>query len=506
MSFKPFGFSYTPPATVNIPAVVGTSVSTTKIASQSKAGELISTLDDLTTMAQYLQDAIVSRVGAMAVEVDPTVDPNMARALIGIYGSTPPNLVAVAMYDQLLDASLGTMQLEMAVGNTSTIQANPLQVGDLMTITKTVEDALINSPSYNSWLPLQLATLKGDSVVFQSWKQSLQSYPAYYAPSVAVPETYQPSVIQASTVDVSRGIKDYSADALNRISQSYASIYQSMALPSTVENDIGNIVSNLITQPLPNLMMMSSLMSSLIGLVHKSSMDDLQRDANNYSFIRLSSDTIGMLSSLDQLVQIATNPLQGALGSLSGVVAKVQGQIALAGRMTSGVLAGSSASSECATNNPSNRLVASPGLDSITAGVKALAESLEWAQYATTSTHALITTSVRQLMERRIKAQNDRNSLMCSIRALSTLTNLAGAITHGIQNGIITSDQNKQQESVNSILNSLETGSGTTFAANSGQIVVNPPTMPTITAPVQRILRSAKINVPLGISTQGSNA
>lgn len=468
-------------------------------------------LDDLTTMSQYLQDAIIGLVGSKAVEIDSSVDPDTARALISIYGGdTPPNLVAVAMYDQILDASLGALQLEMAVGIGSPIQANPAQVASLMTVTKAIDSALIQTPSYTNWLPLQLASLKADSVVFQSWKQSLQSYPAYYTSPASTPTSFVPGLIQASTVDVSDDINTYSQDALTRFGNAYAQAYQAMAVPSPVESDANNIASSLISQPVPNILMMIGLMTSLIGLAHKSSMEGLQGDANNYSFVRLTADTTGMQSGLDQLTQIATVPLSGALGSLSGVISGVQRQVSSAGRISTGVLAGLSAGSDCATSNPSipaaqtsvaTSGITVPGVGSLTAGLKALGETLDWASYSSNNSRAIITLSVQQLVERRIKSQNDRNSVMCSIRTLGTLINLAQAIASGIQSGSVTANASpqQQQEQANSILNSLQTGSGTTFSVSSGnQIIVSPPTLPSITAPVQRILTASKISVPLG--------
>lgn len=518
MSFKPFGFTYTPPATVTSPTPTSTTlpaqsptVGSPTSGAQSNAGALISMLDDMTTMSQYLQDAIVGLLGAMAVEIDPSIDPDTARALSMIYGTdTPPTLIAVAMYDNLLDAHLGALQLDMSVGNNSPIQPNPVQVSSLMTITKAVENALVQSPSYNNWLPLQLASLKADSIVLQSWKQSLQTYPAFYTNPAATPTTFNPDLIQASTVDVDGDFTSYATDALTRFGNSYSQVYQSMATPSPVEQDVSNIAGSLISQPLPNILMMVGLMTSLIGLSHKSSMDSLQSDANNYSFIRLTADTTGLFSGLDQLAQIATAPLLGSLGSLTGVLQGVQNQVANAGRISTGVLAGLSAGSGCATSNPAIKAAQSAaaasavtvaGLGTLTAGVKALGETIDWATHTSGHNKALITLSVQQLIERRITSQDSRNSLMCSIRTLGTLINLAKAISNGKQNGTLTANASpqQQQEQANSILNSLQTGSGTTFTATAGsQIIVTPPTLPPVTPPVQRILTASKFSVPLG--------
>lgn len=509
MSFKPFNFSFTPPLTVQEPTPASTApVSTVPTVggptsgAQSRAGQIISKLDDLTAMAQYLQDAIVTRTGRTAIEINPAVDPNTARALTSIYSTdTPPTFITVSMYDQLLDAHMGALQLEMMVGNNSTIQANPFQVGDLMTLINTIDGHLIDNPSYNNWLPLYLATLKGDSIIFQSWKASLATYPAFYASQPLVPSDLRLATISAASLDLDHDLFEYEDSVVTRYGQSYSNVYQAMASVSAVERDINSVMIEYFYQPLQNMLRIVGLFNALSGFAHKTSMSNIQGDLVNYAFIRLASDTTSMLHTCDQLVALSVAPLSGTLGSLGRIVAGVQQQAAVFGFLAGGGLAGLSKNNACATSNPSNKIKGGkplniPGLGEVSEGLKHLGEMLDWSMRESEKGLSLVDKSFRQLIERRMKQQDDKTQLMCSIRALDTLAGIANGVVKELQKGTVTPDSSPQQkqEAAGRILTSLQTGTNTTFTSESGQIIVNPPDMPPAPDAVNRVLKEAKIH------------
>ncbi len=508
MSFKPFGFTFTPPRTVQAPPPESVPTSPASLVvgvggaasgSQSNAGDILSQLNDLTAMSQYLQDAIVARTGNTAIEIDASIDPVTARALSAIYSpDVPPTSVTIAMYDHLLDAQMGALQLEMAVGTDSTIQTNPMQVADLTTVINTVNDHLIQSPSYANWLPLQLASLKADSIVFQSWAASLSTYPAYYAAQPSA--NLQSSIIQASTLDINDSLYQYQSDVTVRFSQSYTAVYRSLATVSSVERDVGSVIGQFVVQPLSNMLRIASLLTSLVGLSHKPNMASIQGDLINYTFARLASDVSGMLHICDQVVSLAVSPLQGNLGALGQIIAGVQQQAARLGMVASGGLAGMSNSNSCASSNPSNKAsvgvsLSIPGLGIISEGLKQVAETINWGQNQLASGLSLLDKSFRQLIEHRLAQQNDRQSLMCSMKALDLIIGLAKGVAHELQKGTVTANSTTQQiqESANRILTSLQTGSNTTFVASGNQIIVNPSDMPAVTRPVQNVLNKGNI-------------
>ena len=517
MSFKPFGFSYTPPPTVPVPpsapTIVVSSVPSIGVGgpssgSNSAAGRLISTLNDLTAMSQYLQDAIVALTGKTAIEINPAVDPDTAKALASIYGTdSPPSFVTISMYDNLLDAHFGALQLEMAVGNNSTIQPNPIQVADLMTAVSAVNEHLVNNSSFSNYLPLQLAGLKGDSIVFQSMAAALSSYPAYYSTQSLTPGSLPPAnSIQASTLDISPDLAAYHEGALDRLAAVYTAVYQSMAVPSPAAQAAGDIMAVFFTQPLSTMVRIASLLSSLSALAHKPNMENLAKDLINYSFARLASDTASMLIDCDQLVSMASKPLMGSVGgSLSSLLVSAKQQQSLVGTVRSGVLAGMSKANSSAYSNPSNKATPSPplavpGSGTVSEGLKQTAETINWSQIQLTGNLELLDKSFRQLTERRISNANDTQSLMSSVKSLDTISGLATGVANELQKGTLTANSSpqQQQEAANRILTSLQTGSNTTFVSSGDQVIVNPPTLPPVTDPVERILARGGVKSTMG--------
>lgn len=509
--FKPFDFTFTPPATVpsapmeTTPTSPAGSVGSQVSGSQSRAGQLVTKLKQLSTMSRYLQDAIVARTGRIAIEINPAVDPVMARALVSIYGTpNPPTFITMVMYNQLLDAHMGALQLEMAVGNDSTVQANPLQVGDLMTVVNTVSNHLVESPSYNNWLPLQLASLKSDAVVFQSMIDSLGSYPAFYATPSLVPSSFSPATIQAAQLDVSQDIFDYQDDALNRFGSSYANVYQGMATTSVVEHDANTVINEYFNQPLQNVLRLAALFNAIRGLNFKTAMTDLQGDITNYVFARLASETHGMLSQCDQLVSLSVSPIQGVLGSLGHVVSAVQKQSINVGVTAAGVTSGLSKANLCVQSNPYNKVnvpaatgVFVDGLGVVSGGLKYLAETIDWAQRQVTNGLLTVDVSFRQLLERRMKSQSDRNQLMCAMKCLDAILQLTNGVAGAFQKGTVTQNSSPQQkqEAVNQILASLQTNTDTTFTSTDGagdaQLTINASDMPTPPPDVVNVLQRA---------------
>lgn len=512
MSFKPFGFQYNPPPTVPSPAptstpttstgptVVPTGTTSGAIAgSQSRAGILITQLNNLTAMSQYLQDVIVARTGKIAIEIDPAADPLTAKALSAIYGTdTPPQFVTVSMYDKILDAQMGAQQLEMSVGADSVIQPNPMQVADLATVVSTINSHLVASPSYNNWLPLQLASLKSDSIVFQSWAAALAQYPAYYATQNQAPTSLQSAPIQASSVDVSDSINDYQTDAIGRFNTAYANVYQSLASPSPVEQDLGNVMGLFFQQPPANMLQISSSFTALGGLAHKTNMGTLQSDMINFSFSRLASDTSGMLHQCDILVSLTIRS-NTSYGAIDEVTAAAQQKATTAGVVPSGPMAGMSNDNASVTGN-TNSTLTTPNLGTVSEGVKQLGETLNWSRTSVSGNVELLDKSFRQLTERRLTQQNGRQSLMDSQRSMDSMSGLASGVVSEQQAGTLTqnSTPQQQQDAVNRILSSLQTGSSTTFVAAGNEIIANPPDMPPVNPQVQSVLTSANINTTKG--------
>lgn len=496
--FKPFNFNYTPPPTVNTPASTTSATQVTAasiVGATSKAGTLISQLNDLVGMARYLQSAILSLTGQVGIEIDPAVDPNTARALCSIYGTNnPPVVISIAMYSNMLSALFGTQQLQSSVGLNSSIQPNPVQVADLMTTTKAVESALIAAPSATNFLPLQLASLQADTIVFQNWANSLSTYPVTFAARPTLGSI--PAPIQATSLDMSNSQFTSQSDIIAEFQQAYANSYQALASPSPTQQNANDILQQLIAQPLSVAVSLGSLLTAAQGLISKTGMSTLTGDFVNFSFAQLASDAGSMLTNLDQLTQLGVAPLQGNMGSLSQVVSSVQQQIMSTGTIATGVMAGVSSASSMISNPtvpPSTLNV--PGIGQVSDGIKQLGEVLNWGQSSINDTMSIVDKSFQQLLKRKTSSQNDRQSLMNAQGALDTISGLVSGVTSALQAGTLTANTSgsQQQDVANNILTSLQTGSNSTFVAAGNQVIINPPTLPPITPEVQSVLASANI-------------
>jgi hypothetical protein len=432
----------------------------------------------------------------MGIEIDPAVDPNTSRALCSIYGtSTPPTVISITMYSNMINALLGTQQLQGAVGLNSSIQSNPIQVSDLITTTKAVESALINSPSTTNLLPLHLASLQADSIVFNNWSAALGTYPITYANTPSV--TAVPPPIQATTLDMSAAQFTSQSSAIASFQQAYANTYQSLATASPTEQNANDILQQLVVQPLSTVLRLASMFNAMKGLILKSGMSGLTGDLVNFSFAQLASDVSGMLVELDKLIQLGTAPLQGSMGALSQIVSSVQQQIAKVGVVTTGVMTGVSSASSMITGSrsPASPLVV-PQIGQISMGLQQLGEMISWGQSTINNTLHIVDKSFQQLLQRRLGSLNERQSLMNAQAALGTITALISGVTSAIQAGTLTPSSSfiQQQNIANSILTSLQTGSQTTFIASGGQVIITPPTLPAVTPSVSRVLAAANIS------------
>lgn len=505
MSFEPLKFKFTPPPTVETPEVNSTAASTSSTATTpqtSKAGLLIQQLKDLITTAQYLQGVILIRTKTIGVEIDASIDPEMSNALTRIYGTdTPPTIITVNMYNQMLDAHLGVLQLDMAADG-SAIQSNPVQAADLITATKTVEKHLVDSASAVAWQALQLRQLKGDVITFQNWSNSLATYPAYSS------TTFNPNgVIPAKTLDVSDSLNDYESDVLNRYAQSYSNSYVALATPSTIEQDINAVAAALISQPPSNILRITSLLTALMGISSKSAMSDLLNDLVGFSFVRIASDLSSVLHTADQLLSMSIAPMIGTLGTLGQVMNATQAQAAEVGIISGGALKGMSQTNPSAALSPYNSLGSTPvaplnvpGVGAISSGVQALSQTVNLAQSQVTSHTQILTESFQKITERKLANTNDQQSLMSLVSSVNSILGITTGITNATQNGSIASSSTSQQQQVitNSILTSLQTGSNSTFTTQNGQIIVNPPDMPPVPPGLLNVLNKSKIMTTIG--------
>lgn len=510
MSFDKFNFVYTPPPTVATPGMAApppglTSTAQGSSAPLSKAADITAKLADLITTSQYLQAAILSQVGSAAVEIDPTVDPDTARALSAIYATaTPPPYVTFNMFSNLLDAEVGSMQVDSALGLDSPYQQNPNQVADIATATRAVDQAMLQNPTYLNTLPSLLRPLKGDAYVFQSWQQSAAQYPAVRTAAADV--TPQPgTILQAASIDMSDDVYQNLNDVVSKTGQAYAGIYGLLSSASAVENDINNVINTFANQPLADIAQISGLLSSVRGLSHLPTLEDLSDDLVNFAFARLGADLGGMTMLMDRMTQMAAAPLKSSLGTVARTAAGIQQLASSIGRLTTGGLKGMVQNNSCSksplrkTNVKSQQAYDSltvPGVNSLTEGVKSAAAHVDWAQHEVKKKSDDVTTQLQRVNSRRLNHQADSQEVMCSLRTMDNLAAITKAFLPPPSQSKstppkVSSAASPSSTQISSILSNLAGVTKTTFVASNNQILVTPPAVPNPPDPVVRVLAGA---------------
>jgi hypothetical protein len=516
MSFNEFNFKFTPPKTVQpAPQEVTPGVGSSGVAtpsSTSRSGKLASKLDDLIETSAYLQDAIVQRLRTVGVVVDFNSNPDVVRALSAIYGSNPPGTISVSMLDSLLNADIGVMQTEMALGPSSPLEVNIFQAADLQLVTRFVEKQLIDSGTFNNQLPTLLRTLKGDAVIFQAWKSQLASYPAFSTvnkQALLTNPLYVPGKIKAIDVDLQVKTFEYMDDLLNRFGNVYSRVYRTLSEVNSVERTINSVALEYFYQPLDNIVRILSMMQTLRGIVHKPRLQDISDDLLNFAFTRLTAEVTESLFTIDQLIQMAVAPFQSTIGSLGRMIAGVQGLASDAastvkgiGKLLSGGLKGMVSSNTCSgskgpigTPQTASKDLQIPGLANVSAGLYTLAAHLDWSKREANRHLQLIDLQFKRLAERRITGHSDRLDILCSLQSMDSLTNLATSVLQEKKAGTVTAADASQPapEVMNRILTNLQTGTSTTFIINGSDVIANPPDMPVPSSKVQDLFARSGI-------------
>jgi hypothetical protein len=502
MSFKPITFTFDPPKTVPIPPSSNdqTKAPSTGInkADSSRANSLIQKLDELIETSNYLQETIVSRNASTGVAVNPNIDPDLQRALTSIYNTDNVPFITVSMFDKLLDADLDAMKLGMSLDG-SELEANPVQVADLNLTTKRVEGYFLEDGSFQSNLAVMLRSLKGDAIIFESWKDSLSDYPVMNALDDSdLINNFNPTDINRGILDVSPKTFANDDNYLNRFSQAYAGIYRLLAEVSHIENDINRVINNYFYQPIENVIRLIGLFNALRSFVHKVRLTDIADDLSNFAYIRLGAELGETRYTMDRFIQMAVAPIKNLTGELGQVLGAVQGLGSTIGHISIGGAAGMLSYNSCSNHtqtrpvNSKHKALAEnlkiPGIDTLSAGLKSMGEHIDWAQREATRRASFFDENFKKLAERRLNVHADRLELMCSLQALESLINIGkGFANQGSSKAAPVINQNKA-DTINSVVTNLNENSNTTFTVDDEDILINPPTMPEPNEKVKRVL------------------
>lgn len=526
-SSKPIKFKYTPPPTlppqaVIIPSSIQTTVAAavsnqfgSPQAAASNAAALVTQLGNLTATAVYLMQCIEALTTTLGVQFNFSQNPDLGRALAQIYNTaTPPTSMNMAMYVNLLQAEMSFLQFDLLNPPAlSSVQIQPLQRANIVVASSAFEDALISSGVYDQTLPVLLRSLASDQVTFGVMTTALMTYPILSVPQLTpaqlaasqTPTDSSASPLNGSTVDVGDSLNAVLTTALNQTTASYAGIYNLVASPDPTETALPSVVSTLAAQPASNLTRLLSMLSNLIAFTQQPTIKQLANSADNILVPRLLSDTTSHAVNLDYVSQVAVTPstsagLTGTLGMLMSALASFNiGSILGVG--ITGAVATSAGGYNSAIPAPTQAAVTA-GLPE---GLQIMAANIAWSQNQHMSQQQLVQSSLQRLSLRKTSNQGDTTEMLTSMKSLSSAIGViqsllqAGSSTPSATGnttslGTSTPTPNASLTSFGTLISSLPSQSGSSYALDGNTLVITPPAIPTAPATVQATLKSGGVN------------
>jgi len=515
---KPIKFSYTPPPTIPSQAELAPSsvtiVPTTAVSNQfnspqaaaSNAAALVILLQNLSATSAYLQSVIMALYPTLGVQLDLASSPDVALALSRIYNTaTPPSALSLTQYATLLATDMAFTQFALMTPADSPVQIQPLQQADVSLVTKTFEKALISSGVYDQTSPVLLRSLAGDQILFNSITSTLMQYPILavnqqspaQAAATSTASSTSSRALNGSIVDVSDTLTSTITTALNRWQSNYAGIYNTLASPDPTETALPSVVSTLASQPNSDLLRVSTMLTNLLATQHQPALQQSHDSVDNFVVPQLLSDTTSFAGDLDFMNQVAVGPSSnfgGSLGTLMSTMSTVN-----PGTVLNVGLTGSVATAAGGPNPPTLTPTQSSSLSSIPPGLQIMGANISWSQSAAVAQNNLIIQSFQRLAFRKSVNQGNQTEVLTSMKSISSVIGIVQSLlqsqantptargnTTSLNTGIITPPTSLQ--SVGTLISSVPSQSGSSYAVDGNTLIITPPTIPTAPANVQAVL------------------
>ena len=505
MSFESLQFTYTPPptipsalriATVAAPQTASGPVSAGPInPANTVAGLLIAKLANLSATSAYLQAAILAKTAGSGLSFTAASNPNLASALSNLYpGGEVPTGISVEMYSNMLDAEIGLMQLQSAIGNDAEIEPSPQNIADITTATKAFEAAMIGSLGYQNNLAILLRSLKGDQAIQANMQEQLADYPAVQGTTSTLDDG----------LDISPAMGSLVSNYVQAQSGVYAQLFTSLSTATDVENDIVGVSNFFLSAGPGELGMMVSSLTSLTGMSNGVQLQDLADDMTNSVFISLLSDVSGAANQMDRLAALAITPLQNSTSAAAVQLRKVQALASQVGYITSGGLRGMVQGNSCSGTSGSTVVPSTTGnvsgnqisaavtsaLGTVSSGMNSVLSHLNMASNTISAKNALLQESLRRTMARRTNDQTAQLTSLCSLRNLQSMIGIATGLMTATQAGPSGSTAVTNLQAISQVLSSFQSPSGSSFAVVNGAVIVTPPSLPAISPNVQLVLNN----------------
>lgn len=507
MSFDSLSISFTPPPT--IPSALrplSSTLTSNALAApvttpaDTKAGKLLIQLSDLSATSDYLQSLILARLAGSGLSFSPSENPDLARALSALYPDAPiVTGISIEMYAHMVDADLGLMQLQSAIGNSSSIEPSAQNIADLSTATKSFETAMIESLSYKNNLAPLLRTLKGDQIIFANISEQMADYPAYAGTTSTLP----------AGLDVSVSIESVLENFIANQSNIYGQTFSLLSTASSVESDIESVTEFYLSATVAEVSLMISTFNSLKSLSHGPKLKNLAEDMTNFVFVALLSEVSASANVLDRMVNLAVNPLKESTSEASSLIRRSQSLAATIGYATTGGLRGMVQGSSCsATSSQTSHssTVGNISSDKITnaliqvlgktsTGLTAVLNHLDLATRFVDEKNRKFQDQLRAVARRRTSDQSARLELLCSLRNLEAMTSIAAGVISTTQRITGNAVSASPLQAISQVLSTFNSPGGSSFAITNNTVLVTPPSIFPVPAIVQNVLNAGGVGL-----------
>lgn len=555
MSLDKFKFDWTPPETLErapraasvVPEAEQPARSTVALppVSETNCGRLIESCRDWQATAKYLADVVLKRSAGLSLNIVPERYPEVHMALTRMYPENP-GTITVEMFDHMLDLEMAQMQLDIAIPIESDKEVSMYQKADVALCTKTFEHAILDRMEYKYALPLMLRALKGDQLIAKNFEYSLKQYPIFRAPrdTVFEPGLGDEAQVQLTRTDVSNELAEKMQGSIDGIMHELGRTYNLLSQVSHVEADIVNVANTYFYEPLDNVIRLAQSFNALKNFATKEGIEGIVDSLTQFAFTRLMAEVGDMTFMMDRFLQNITAPLKDGISKISKLTQTVQQISGDVGYVIDGGLKGQMKGSMCGESRTvtdpltgdkinngvsfvSNSVRQHVGdtmgkaeswlngkFEGASDGLKSLAEHADWANRVSRDKSKTLQQELEKLFDRRGGEKGSLTELMCSLRALDSFVNMAKGFVKAKDSGSTSAAQpttEQRLETVGRILTNLDTGTGTKFAIESGEVKITPPDMPEPDERVERGLRRGGLeritrNELMRVKLEGPNA
>jgi hypothetical protein len=439
--------------------------------------------------SSYLQSVIYSLHPGLGITVDQS-NPDLGMALSTIYNGQVPEAVSLTMYGYLLDAELGSLQVNLAAGPDAGVEANSFQQQALITTNKAVESQMAADGSVAAQSALLLRPLKSSAIMNAGIQSQLLTYPA----ATSVSPMPSLNVIPASNIDVSSDVAALVQSHIDTSGQVASSMYQTLTQPDPIASDVASVVGALATCSVVDLIRMSSMLSMTAQSL-ASSVLSLSTGISSFIFPQAVAQASGMMFQLDKIVQMAVTPSLSANNAVTSMVQSLSATMkpngSLAGvirtmkqptsTQLTGPLAGMPANNSSVSGLPIGSPIP-PSMSSLgfSQGINEMSSIMSFCTSKTTTSSTLQQDAFQRLTARVNGDQSKSTQVLAATASMGSLGSLVTAFVNEQQSSAAISTQNSsaQLETIGNILSSATTGSGASYVVQNGVVSVTPLAVP----------------------------